>query len=220
MKAALLCYRRAIKSSLTGYFQVGNGYGRAIAAAIFLSLAVPIAAQGYSDSFSFLKAVRERDGAKVQTLISAPGSTVINTRSRGDGEAALHLLVRERDLAWLNFLLSRGARPDIQNNRGDTPLTLSAQLGWVDGAQLLLARRASVDLANSRGETPLILAVQKRDMAMVRALLDRGANPKRTDSIAGYSAIDYARQDSRASAILKLLEAPKAPARPVYGPTR
>ncbi|HEY5720754.1 MAG TPA: ankyrin repeat domain-containing protein [Allosphingosinicella sp.] len=183
-------------------------------------MASPIAAQAYSDSFTFLKAVRERDGAKVQTLISAPGSTAINAKGRSDGEGALHLLVRDRDLPWLNYLLSRGARPDIQNNQGDTPLTLAAQLGWVDGVQLLLARRASVDLPNGRGETPLILAVQKRDMALVRALLDKGANPKRTDSVAGYSAIDYARQDARAAAILKLLEAPKTPAKPVYGPTR
>lgn len=198
-----------------------KGVGRAIVAAIFLTLAAPILAQGgYSDSFTFLKAVRERDGAKVQTLISAPGSTAINARARSDGEGALHLLVRDRDFAWLNFLLSRGARPDIQNNKGDTPLTLAAQLGWVDGAQLLLGRRASVDLPNNRGETALILAVQRRDMTMVRALLDKGANPKRTDSTAGYSAIDYARQDARAAAILKLLEAPKTPARPVYGPTR
>lgn len=199
---------------------MGKGQGRAIAAAILISLASPLAAQAYSDSFTFLKAVRDRDGDKVQTLISSPGSTAINARARSDGEGALHLLVRDRDLPWLNFLLSRGARPDIQNNQGDTPLTLAAQLGWLDGAQLLLARRASVDLPNGRGETPLILAVQKRDMALVRALLAKGANPKRTDSVAGYSAIDYARQDARAAAILKLLEAPKTPAKPVYGPTR
>ena len=217
---ALLCYRRAIKLSLTGCFQVRNGFGRFIAAAIFLSIAMPIAAQSYSDSFTFLKAVRERDGAKVQSLIAAPGSVVINSRGRGDGEAALHYLVRERDLVWLNYLLARGARPDIQNNQGNTPLTLASQLGWVDGAQLLLARRASVDLPNSRGETALILAVQRRDLAMVRLLVEKGANPKRTDSVAGYSAIDYARQDTRSAAILKLLESPRAPARQVYGPTR
>jgi hypothetical protein len=57
-------------------------------------------------------------------------------------------------------------------------------------------------------------------MSMVRALLDKGANPKRTDSVAGYSAIDYARRDSRSAAILKLLETPRGPAKPVYGPTR
>jgi ankyrin repeat protein len=181
---------------------------------------VPLAAQAYSDSFSFLKAVKERDGSKVQSLIAAPGSTAINAQNRSSGEGALHIVVRDRDLVWLNFLLSRGARPDIQNNQGATPLSLAAQLGWVDGAELLLARRASIDLANSRGETPLILAVHNRDLAMVRLLVGKGANPKRTDSAAGYSAIDYAKQDARASPILRVLETPPAPPRQVYGPTR
>jgi len=199
---------------------VGNRHGRAVAAAILLSVAAPVVAQTYSDSFTFLKAVKERDGGRVQTLLSAPGSTVINTRDRANGESALHYLVRERDLTWLNYMLGRGARPDIQNNQGDTPLILAARLGWHDGAQLLLARRAGVDAANNRGETPLIVAVQRRDLNMVRILMEKGANPKRTDSVAGYSAIDYAKQDSRAAPILKLLEAPSTPPKPVYGPTR
>jgi ankyrin repeat protein len=205
---------------VTGIFQVGISFGRALAASIFLLVSAPLTAQGYSDSYSFLKAVKERDGPKVNTLISSPGSVVINTRDRGSGESALHMLVRDRDLAWLGFLLSRGARPDIQNNQGATPLSLAAQLGWIDGAELLLARRASVDLPNSRGETPLILAVHNRDIAMVRLLFGKGANPKRTDSSAGLSALDYARQDARSNAILKVLETPPVAPRPVYGPTR
>jgi hypothetical protein len=199
---------------------VGRGFGRAIAASVLLMVAMPLVAQGYSDAYNFMKAVKERDGAKVQGLISAPGSIAINTRDRGSGEGALHLLVRERDLIWLNFLLSRGARPDLQNGQGETPLSLAAQLGWTDGAELLIARRASVDLPNSRGETPLILAVHKRDMAMVRLLLTYGANPKRTDSAAGYSALDYAKQDSRAAPIVRMLEQAATPARQVAGPTR
>lgn len=199
---------------------VNKGFGRAVAVSILLLIAVPLAAQGYSDSFTYLKAVRDRDGQKVQGLISSPGSVVINTRDQANGDGALHFLVRDRDLVWLNFLLSRGARPDIQNRHGETPLTLAAQLGWTDGADVLLSRRASVDLANSRGETPLILAVHKRDLAMVRLLLSKGANPKRTDNAAGYSAIDYAKQDVRAAPILRLLEQSATPARPVMGPTR
>jgi ankyrin repeat protein len=185
-----------------------------------LMLAAPLAAQGYSDSYTFLKAVKDRDGTKVQSLIAEPGSIAINTRERSSGEGALHLLVRDRDLVWLNFMLSRGARPDLQNNHGDTALSLAAQMGWAEGAEVLLSRRASVDLANSRGETPLIQAVHKRDLAMVRLLLSQGANPKRTDSAAGYSAIDYAKRDPRAAPILRLLEASRTPARPVFGPSR
>ncbi|HEY0112328.1 MAG TPA: ankyrin repeat domain-containing protein [Allosphingosinicella sp.] len=190
--------------------------GRAIAASILLASAVPVAAQSHSDSYSFLKAVKERDGAKVTALIGSPGSTAINTRDRGSGEGALHYIVRERDLVWLTFLLGKGARPDLQSNRAETPLILASQIGWVEGAQALLGRRASVDLANSRGETPLILAVQRRDLAMVRLLLSKGASPRRTDNVAGLSALDYARRDPRAAAILKLLEA--KPAAPAQGP--
>jgi hypothetical protein len=43
-------------------------------------------------------------------------------------------------------------------------------------------------------------------MPMVRLLLSHGADPKRTDHAAGYSALDYARQDNRAAPILRLLE--------------
>ncbi|HYE29560.1 MAG TPA: ankyrin repeat domain-containing protein [Allosphingosinicella sp.] len=196
-------------------------FGRTVAASIALTVAaVPAAGQSFSDSYTFLKAVKERDGAKVSALIEAPGSIVINTRDRANGEGALHYMVRARDLTWLAFLLGKGARPDVQSNRGDTPLTLAAQIGWLEGAEQLLSRRASVDLANGRGETPLILATQRRDLALVRLLLARRADPKRTDNVAGMSALDYARQDPRAGAVLKLLEAKAAARPPVQGPTR
>ena len=199
-----------------------NKLGRAIAASVALALAaVPAAAQqNFSDAYNFLKAVKERDGPKVTALVATPGSVVINTRDRSNGEGALHYMVRARDLVWLAFLLGKGARPDIQSNRGDTPLTLAAQIGWLEGAEQLLARRASVDLANGRGETPLVLATQRRDVALVRMLLARRANPKRTDNVAGMSALDYARQDPRAGAVLKLIEAKLAAAKPAQGPTR
>jgi ankyrin repeat protein len=205
---------------------VYNKLARAFAvSAAIAAAAVPGAAsaQGnisYSDSYTFLKAVKDRDGAKVTELVGAPGSVVINTRDRTSGEGALHYVVRGRDITWLAFLLGKGARPDLQSNRGDTPLTLAAQIGWLEGAEQLLTRRASVDLPNGRGETALILATQRRDIAMVRMLLARRADPKRTDNVAGMSALDYARQDPRAAAVLKLLEAKAAPAKAAAGPTR
>lgn len=198
-----------------------NKFGRAFAASMALALAaVPAAAQNYSDSYTFLKAVKERDGVKVTELVGTPGSIVINTRDSGSGEGALHYVVRGRDINWLVFLLGKGARPDLQSNRGETPLTLAAQIGWLEGAEQLLARRASVDLANGRGETPLILATQRRDLPMVRLLLGKRADPMRNDRVAGKSALDYAREDPRSGAVLKLLEAKVAPAKPVSGPTR
>jgi ankyrin repeat protein len=98
-------------------------------------------------------------------------------------------------------------------------LAIAAQLGWVEGAQLLAQRGAAVDLPNNRGETPLILAVQKRDPGDGPAAARTRRQPQAYDSVAGYSALDYARRDGRAAAILKLLEAPPAAPRKMQGPT-
>lgn len=193
--------------------------------ALALSVSVPLAAQDYSDGFTFLKAVRERDGGKVQEMAARPSSNVINARDGESGEGALHILVQERNLDWLAFLLARGARPDLQSNDGTTALGLAAQFGWIEGATQLIARGANVDQANNRGETPLILAVQARQLpvaervAMIRLLLAQGADPRRQDSFAGYSALDYARQDSRTPEIVAALEAKPARAgRAAIGP--
>ena len=189
--------------------------GHLILAAILALVAVPAFAQfGFSEGYSFLKAVRERDGAKVTAAVSDPSSSVINHRDGSTGEGALHIVVRARDYTWLSYLLGHGARPDIQNNEGATPLLIAAQIGWQQGAERLIAQRANLNLGNSQGETPLILAVQRRDVAMVRLLLAQGADPNQSDMMQGYSAIEYARRDPRAAAILRLLEeAPAATAR-------
>jgi len=183
----------------------------ALAAAIVALIATPLVAQSFSDGFTFLKAVRDRDGSVAERILSNPASTAVNARDPSTGEGALHILVRGRDLTWLAYMLSKGARPDSQSNDGTTPLILSAQLGWTEGATQLLSRRANPNLANRSGETPLIVAVQRRDIAMVRLLLGQGANPNQTDNLSGNSAIDYARQDPRAVPILRELERSSAP---------
>ena len=191
---------------------------RGIFFALAMASLVPTAASAqFSDGFNFLKAVRDRDGTKATEILSKPGNVLIDTRDN-NGEAGLHIVVRGRDLIWLNFLLGKGARPDIRDKSGNTPLMIAAEIRFPEAALALLQRRAQVDLANGSGETPLIRAVQLRDPAMVRLLLLAGANPNKTDTIAGMSALDYAKRDTRAVAVLKLLEAPRAKPAAVAGP--
>lgn len=180
-------------------------------AALAALLLIPALAQAqFSDSYNFLKAVRDRDGAKVSEFVDQPGTTVVNTKDGSTGETALHIVVARRDTVWLGFLIAKGAKPNVTDNRGTTPLMLAAQLRFVDGAQLLLANGAQVDRANDQGETPLIRAVQLRDLGMVRVLVAAGANPDKADTLAGMSARDYAKRDSRSPALLAALDAPKA----------
>lgn len=180
---------------------------RALAAALLVLVAVPALAQmGFSEGFRFMKAVRERDSTVLDEITSNPSSNAVNYRDPSTGEGAVHMLTRGRDITWLSILLARGARPDLPSSDGTTALMLAAQIGWREGAERLLVRGANVNQANNRGETPLIFAVQRNDISMVRMLTAQGGDPNQTDSMAGYSAIDYARQDRRRSAILQVLE--------------
>lgn len=188
-----------------------------------LSLLAPVllwpgvASAQFSDSYNFLKAVRDRDGTKATELLSRPGTVIIDTRDISTGETALHVVIKRRDTTWLSFLLARGAKTDLRDAQGVTPLIAATQISFIEGADLLLKSGAAVDSINNQGETALILAVQNRDVPMVRLLLGAGANPRKTDRVTGQSALDYATRDQRAGVILKMLQEAK-PAKSVAGP--
>lgn len=159
----------------------------------------------------FVRAVRDRDGAKVEELLQGLGPTLVNARDV-NGDTALIVAVARRDDTWTAFLLSNGADPNLANRKGDTPLITAARIGYLQGAEWLVIKKARIDEANRMGETPLILAVQARHAPLVRFLLSKGADPDQTDSAAGYSARDYAKRDTRNPELLRLIEAAKKPA--------
>jgi len=173
---------------------------------VAVGVVAPAAYAQFSDSYNFLKAVKDRKGEEAEKFLSEPGSVIINTRDGSTGETALHIVIQRRDSTWLGYLLQKGANPNLADKKGATPLMLATQLGYVDGIDWLVRKKAVVDQTNRSGETALILAVQLRNPEAVRALLKAGANPDKTDSRAGYSARDYAKQDGRASAIAAIIE--------------
>ncbi|AMO70463.1 ankyrin repeat domain-containing protein [Sphingorhabdus sp. M41] len=182
-------------------------------AAAAVSFSAPAAAQ-FSDSYNFLKAVKDRDGEEATKLLSQPGSVIVNTRDRSTGQTALHIVVDRRDNTWLGFLLQKGANPNLSDKEGTTPLMLATQLRFVDGVRTLLAKNAKVNDTNRQGETALILAVHIRDTELVRLLLANGADPDRPDTLAGKSARDYAKEDRRTAAILAEIEKSDADKKP------
>lgn len=169
------------------------------------------AQSGPPPSSAFLKSVEDGDVLAAKRQLDQPGSTLVNTRKGDTGETALHIVTRRRDLGWINFLMGHGADPNARDRSGATPLHVAVERSFLDGARVLIARGAQVDRPNNSGETALIKAVQLKDAAMVRFLLDQRADPDLTDSVAGYSARDYAMQDRRNTAIARLFDRP-APA--------
>jgi ankyrin repeat protein len=122
------------------------------------------------------------------------------------------------DTALMKLLLQHGADPKIPTDYGDTALTASAGIGWVEGvtyersaAENVEAVRMLLDLgldanaANNDGRTPLMGAALKGRNDVVQVLVDRGARldtrdkgSRDTDTVvsalAGHTwqAVDYA----------------------------
>lgn len=185
------------------------GVSSAVLSLFVLACATPAMAQ-FSDSYSFLKAVRDANGDEAMKYLSKPGAPVLNTRDPSTGETALHISVKAHNDNWVGFLLNKGADVQIKDRDGNTALHDAALFGDTTAAGYLISRKANVNATNDNGETPLVLAVHRRDPIIVQQLIDAGADPKVSDTLAGKSALDYAKEDPRGGAILKILEGAKS----------
>jgi uncharacterized protein len=163
-----------------------------------------------------LDAIREGDAQRVRELLDASPALV---RARApDGASAIQFAVywghpemvalfeqrgalldifdasaagrRERVDLLLDRapVLARGYSPD-----GYPPLGLAVFFGHEEVARLLLAHGADVNATsrNSQRVTPLHAAVARRDAAMVRELLKRGADPN-AEQAGGFTALHSA----------------------------
>jgi ankyrin repeat protein len=195
-----------------------------IKAGLALAMAMtPVAATGQglgmnaSEGEEFIKAVKDGDSNKAIELANKPGSRVASYRDY-DGDTALHIVVRRRQLEWVGFLLGKGADPNVGDGRGDTPLIIAAGIGFEEAVAPLISRGAKVDAINRRGETALSIAVQQRQPRIVEILLRAGANPDKPDRASGYTPRDHAKRDTRNPQMLKLIETVKSTKKPVSGP--
>jgi ankyrin repeat protein len=181
-------------------------------AAALVALAAPTAAgaQNFSEGYQFLDAIKKADGNKVNEILTKPGSSIVNTKDRDSGQSALHIVTQREDSTYMRFLLQKGANPNITDKDGNSPLMFAVNKGFGEGVDIMVKYGGSVNLANSSGETPLIRAVQIHNVDIIRKLLDAGADPDKTDSLAGKSARDYAIEDRRFPGIAKIMtDAPK-----------
>jgi ankyrin repeat protein len=183
-------------------------------------VAAPAGAQlGQSEGYKFLQSVKDAKNDEVIAALEKPGTTMVNTRDRSTGEGAIHIVVRRGDMPYLTYLLSKGADANLRDDKGETAMLLAARLGRKEMIDALAKNGGNINLANASGETSLIIAVQRRDPTMVRDLLDLGADPDQADHLQGFSARDYAHQDTRSPAIAQMIDAtPKKVRRAVSGP--
>lgn len=84
---------------------------------------------------------------------------------------------RERSVAATKHLLAHGARVDVRDERGRTPLCIAIGKGAVELTRLLLEAGASPTFMDrSDGETPLTAAAKRGSVPLIELLLTHGGN--------------------------------------------
>jgi ankyrin repeat protein/L-ascorbate metabolism protein UlaG (beta-lactamase superfamily) len=96
-------------------------------------------------------------------------------------EYPLHRAASHSQTAIAGFLMAKGLKPDLRDERGKTPLHRAAQGGAVEVDRVLLGKGVDVDARDGSGTTPLHDAVKRGKLEMVRLLLERKANANARD---------------------------------------
>ncbi|MEV5129133.1 ankyrin repeat domain-containing protein [[Kitasatospora] papulosa] len=118
------------------------------------------------------------------------------------------------DSIRINALLRAGARPEISDTEGTTPLYAASVNGAADNVLCLPAAGALPDTESGRGAegTPLCAAACWGHTETVRTILDHGADPNlREDHGMGRSPLEWAMTGPYPETIAMLLAADAGP---------
>ncbi len=105
----------------------------------------------------------------------------------------------------IKTLLDKGVYPDIQDQRGNTPLMLATDVGSLRVVNVLLESGANPNLKNKIGETALINAVWKNQIEIADQLIRKNANVNANNN-RGWTALMYAAIHGHAELFNKLLD--------------
>ena len=151
-----------------------------------------------------IDAVRAGDVDQVRALLSRgvdPDAPDV------DGTASLHWAAHRDDLLAAELLIQAGAKTDILNRYGVTPLLVAATHGSPSMLQTLLAAEADPNVSLPEGETPLMRAARSGRAETVAALLASGAVADAREHWRGQTALMWATVEGNTKAALALVAA-------------
>jgi ankyrin repeat protein/mono/diheme cytochrome c family protein len=124
-----------------------------------------------------LMAASGRGNIESMRLLIAKKATV--DAKNGAGATALITAAGSRDPRAVKLLLDKGASATVFTKRHESALANAATAGDEESVRLLLAKGADVNTPDDRGYSPLMYAAASESMnvAVVKALLAKGANP-------------------------------------------
>jgi uncharacterized protein len=153
----------------------------------------------------FFEACARGNEVQVRTALDSDPS-LVNAQTRATKDTPLKRATEFKQLAIVNLLLSRGAKPDIADYHGNTPLIAASYQGDDQIAAALLEAGANPNaIEEIYGYTPLINAAWKGNANVVVKLLAAGAD-KSIKAKDGRTALVRAQQAGQ-SEVVRLLGA-------------
>ncbi|KAM6915008.1 LOW QUALITY PROTEIN: ankyrin repeat and EF-hand domain-containing protein 1 [Xenentodon cancila] len=128
--------------------------------------------------YRLLQCIRTADKVQTEKMLNLGVENLINLTEPQDGMGVLHLAVSLNNLELVDFLLSRGARPDVQDKKGRTPIMFAVELGNLPIANLLAQNQADLKLLDDEGKGVLFYCMYptKRHTHCLQVTLKNGAD--------------------------------------------
>jgi ankyrin repeat protein len=155
-----------------------------------------------SADLRLIDAVKHQDKAAVRTLVKQ----VDVNAAYGDGSTALHWAAHWDDVDTVDLLIQKGARVDIGNDLGVTPLSLACTNRSAQIVTRLLAAGANPNHATSTGETPVMTCARTGNVEAMESLLTHGADVNAAESRHGQTALMWAATYRHAAVVQALIE--------------
>lgn len=125
----------------------------------------------------------------------------------GAGWTALHMAASLKDGdAMVDFLLAKGADPNVKTSTSSTALFFASSKGNIDTARKLIAHKATARVKDKRGQMPLHRAAAVGNVPILKLLLQNKSPVNATD-IDGSSALHHAIAEGHGEAAIELLKA-------------
>ncbi|MDF3048328.1 MAG: uncharacterized protein K0R73_1446 [Candidatus Midichloriaceae bacterium] len=121
-----------------------------------------------------------------------------NSKMKHDGSTPLHIAVRCVDFEIAKVLLESGAKIDVKNLAGDTPLDIATQEGNLKMIKLLIWGEVDiVDNENLTWFTTLESAIKANDLELVKVFLKKNPNVVHNKNESGQGPLHIAFKYSR-----------------------
>ena len=128
-------------------------------------------------------------------------------RPEADGTTALHWAAHHGDVELVRRLIRAGAKVDVVNDFGATPMSEAAVLADAVLLGALVEGGASVESPNADGQTALMIVARTSRVDAARVLLQHGANVNAVEKWRGQTALMWAAAQSQPAMVRALIAA-------------